>query len=122
MIETKWMVFVIVFAVVMSFVASFMDGATGGAQSGTTLMTVAEDINNLANAIKVISWKSVVPIFFQGGGIIVDIGKACVNMFFANYNFLQPVPILQFLIIAINVGIFIMFLFTLNSAIKPFGG
>lgn len=121
MIETKWMVFIVLLAVVLSVVASFMDGATG-IDSGTSLFTVAQDINNLANSIKVLSWSNVIPIMFQGGGIIVDIAKATVNMFFANYNFLTPVPIIQFFIIALNFGVFIMFLFTFNSALKPFGG
>lgn len=123
MIETKWMVFIVVLAVVLNMVASFMDGATGvDGSGGSNLFTVAGKINDLANAMKVLSWSNVIPIFFQGGGIIVEIAKATINMFFANYNFLQPVLILQFLLIALNFGVFIMFLFTFNSAVKPFGG
>lgn len=118
--ETKWMIFIILTCVVCSFIASFLDGANGS--HSTTMMTVIDDMVKIAECFQSISWSNVAQIMYQGGSMVVDLIKAVINMFICNYSFLDGLPVIRMFLIAINLAVFVIFLFELNRALKPFGG
>jgi len=118
--ETKWMIFIILTCVVMSFISSFLDGANGS--RNITMMTVIDDMVKISESFEAISWANVANIMYQGGGMIVHLLQAVINMFICNYSFLDGLAVLRMFLIAINLGVFVIFLFELNRALKPFGG
>ncbi len=114
------MIFIILSCVILSFISSFLDGANGS--RNTTMMTVIDDMVNMFESFEAISWSNVAQMIYQGGGMIVDLIKAVINMFICNYSFLDGLPVLRMFLIAINCAVFVIFLFELNRALKPFGG